>query len=104
MALSQQHLAVQLFIAVTGELEIQRAAAVEAGQIQLIDVVKDLRLGVAGGLVGRVAEHTVAVVQKAVQLHVADSHQPVEPGVGHGVHDLGEALIFNTSLKMATKP
>ena len=104
VALGQQHFAVQLFIAVAGELEIQRAAAVEAGQFQLINVIEDLGLGVAGGLVGRVAEHPVAVVQKAVQLHVADGHQTVEPGVGHGIHHLGKAVVFDAGLKLTAQP
>ena len=37
-------------------------------------------------------EDTVAVIEVAVQLHVADGHEAVEPGVGHGFHGGIEAM------------
>ena len=38
------------------------------------------------------AQHPVAVVQVAVKFHEPDGDQPVEPRVGHRLHDLLEAL------------
>ena len=49
----------------------------------------------------RVAQHPVAVVQVAVQLHVADGDEAVEPGVGHGLHDLLEALLLDPLFQLA---
>ena len=58
--------------------------AVEARQIDVLGVFEDLR----GGLAFGVAQHPVAVVEVAVQLHVADGDEAVEPGVGHRLHRL----------------
>ncbi len=54
----------------------------------MLGVFHDLGRGFAFG----VAQHPVAVVEVAVQLHEPDGHEPVEPGVGHRLHDLLEAM------------
>ena len=46
------------------------------------------------------AQHPVAVVQVAVQLHEADRGEAVEPGVGRGLHDLLEALLRDSFFEL----
>ena len=47
-------------------------------------VFEDFGRGLAFGM----AEDSVAVVEVAVQIHVAEGDEAVEPGVGHRLHDL----------------
>ena len=41
------------------------------------------------------AQYPVAVIKIAMQLHVPDGDQAVEPGVGDRVHGLREAVLGN---------
>ena len=51
-----------------------------------------------------VTQHTVAVIQVAVQLHVTYGCEAVEPRIGHRLHDLREAvtpdLFFQTLARL----
>src|SRR5262245_28285616 len=47
----------------------------------------------------RVAQHSVAVVQVAVQFHEADGRKSVKPNVGHGLHRRLKALSGNPLLQ-----
>ena len=40
----------------------------------------------------RMAEDSDAVVQVVMDLHVTDCQEPVEPGVGNGLHHLIKAI------------
>ena len=87
VALGQQQEAVELLVLCAVELELNHLGAVEAGEIQLGCMLEDLGAALAFG----VAQDPVAVVEVAVELHVADGQEAVEPGVGDSLHRLVEA-------------
>ena len=65
--------------------------AVETGQVDIGGMVEDLRPALAVGM----AQDAVAVVEVAMQLHVANGDEAVEPGVGDGLHGGVEAVGLN---------
>ena len=65
-------------------------------QIDVLGVFEDFRRRLAFG----VAQDPVAVVQVAVQFHEADGDEPVEPGVGHRLHRLPEAVLLDPLLQL----
>ena len=50
-----------------------------------------------------VAQDPVAVVQVAVELHVPDSHEAVEPGVGDGLHGLVKTMGLDANQECFTR-
>ena len=65
-------------LSLTGDGEVDRLVAVEPGQIELAGRLQ--ARGVERAV--RTREHADAARQVAVQLHVANAHEAVEPGVG----------------------
>src|SRR5436309_13323004 len=61
----------------------------------MLSVFEDFGRVLAFGM----AEDAVAVVEVAVQLHVAERDEAIEPGVGHRLHDLVEALALDALLQ-----
>ena len=88
VALGQEQQPVELFVFGAVELQLDGLAAVEAREVDVGGMVEDL--GAAFSL--RVAQDAVAVVEVAVQLHVANGGEAVEPGVGDGFHGGVEAV------------
>ncbi len=102
MALGQQHFAIKLFVFVASQFELQCCCFVQPRQLQIGDMVENFWLGMACLCIGGMTQHPIAVIQKAVQLHIANGHQAVKPSVGHGFHHLGETLVTNASFQLAT--
>ena len=98
VALGDEQHAVQLGFLGAVELEVDDLVLVEARQIDMLGVFEDLRASV---LPFGMAQDAVAVVEVAVQLHEANRHKPVEPGVGHRLHRLLEALLLRCVLPSA---
>ena len=88
VALGQEQQPVELFVLGAVELELDGLVAVEARQVDIGGMVEDLGPALAFGM----AQDPVAVVEVAVQLHVADGDEAVEPGVGDGLHGRLEAV------------
>jgi hypothetical protein len=88
VALGQQQHPVQFRLLVAVQLHLDDRLTVDARQIHVFGVFDDFGRGAAV----RIAEHPVAVVQVAVQFHVADGDEAVEPGVGHRFHRLLESM------------
>ena len=91
VALRQQQQPVELFVFGAVQLQSDGPGTVQTRQLDIGGVVEDLRAALACGM----AQHPVAVVEIAVQLHVADGHEAVEPGVGDGLHGGVEAVGVN---------
>ena len=88
VALGQEQHPVELFVPGAVQLQRHDPVVVQARQVHVGRVIQDLGTAWALG----VAQDTVPVVQVPVELHVADGHEAVEPGVGHGFHGRLEPL------------
>ena len=97
VALRQQQHAVKLVVPVAGQSQLDHLLFVEARQVHFRRMLQDL--GNSGA--GAIAQDPVAVLQVIMQLHVAQGHKAVEPGVGHGLHDLLEPLPADALLQFA---
>ena len=91
VALSQQQQPVELFILGAVELHLHRLLPIETREVDVGRMVEDLGASQAFGM----AQDPVAVIEVAVQLHVADGYEAVEPGVGDGLHCGFEAVSLN---------
>jgi hypothetical protein len=87
IALGHQQQLVELVVLVAGQLHLAGTVGVQARQRHLAGVAQDL--GQAAVTAG---QHAPAVAQVVVDLHVAQRREAVEPGVGHLVHGLLEAM------------
>ena len=88
VALGPEEQPVEFFVFAAVELQIHGFLPVEARQIDIGGVLKDLRLVLALGM----TQNAVAMVQVVVQLHVTYGCKAVEPRIGHRLHDLLEAV------------
>ena len=96
VALGDQQQPVKLGLLVPVELQVDHPLPVQARQFDMLGVFEDFRRRLAFG----VAQDPVAVVEVAVQFHVPDGDQPVEPCVGQGLHRLLEAVPLDPLLEL----
>ena len=82
--------AVELFVFGAVELELDDFFSVELGEVDVGCVVEDFGAALAFGM----TQDAVAVFEVAVELHVADGDQAVEPGVGDGLHGLRRSRVL----------
>jgi hypothetical protein len=93
VALGHQQQAVQLAVLVAGEFHVGDLAAFKPGKLPATSV------GGVGDDFRQTAfaarQHTVAVVEVVVDLHVAQRGETVEPGVGDRLHGLRKAVLLH---------
>ena len=92
VALGQEKEPVELLVLGAIQLQLYHFGAVEAWKIDLGSMVEDFGMR----LPFRMAQDPVAVIEVAVELHVADGDKAIKPGIGHRLHCLLKALILNT--------
>ena len=96
--LGHEEHAVEFFVPRAVKLKLLHLRLVETRKTHLHGALKDLRLRYACSM----AEHAAAVIQEAVQLHVPQGDEPVEPRIGHLLHHLRKA--FPLDLLRKTRP
>ena len=99
VALSLEEQPVELFVFAAVELQLHSFLPVEARQIDIGSMLKDLWLVLALGM----TQNAVAVVQVTVQLHVTYGCEAVEPRIGHRLHDPLEAIAPDLFFQTLTR-
>ena len=99
VALGLEEQPVELFVFAAVELQLHSFLPVEARQIDIGSMLKDLWLVLALGM----TQNAVAVVQVTVQLHVTYGCEAVEPRIGHRLHDLLEAIAPDLFFQTLTR-
>ena len=91
VALSGQQQPVKLPLLIPGQLQVDDRLFLQPRQVDMLGVFEDFGRRLAFG----VAQDPVAVVEVAVQFHEPDGDQPVEPRIGHRLHDRLEASLLD---------
>jgi hypothetical protein len=99
VALSEQQHPVQLGFFAAFQLQLNNLVLVQPWQIKVLGLFENLRNRLRRI---RMAQYPVAVVKIAVQLHIPDGDQAVEPGVSDRLYGLPEAVLGNPFFQSLT--